>query len=106
ILYSYYFFFSSRRRHTRSKRDWSSDVCSSDLMATAAQIEETNINKLLSNHEGPVKVGHPSGIIEADTKVVHKNEEYTVERAAIGRTARRIMEGSVIVENHFYSNIR
>src|SRR5207249_7772337 len=25
--------FSSRRRHTRSKRDWSSDVCSSDLMA-------------------------------------------------------------------------
>src|SRR5699024_11354656 len=25
------FFFSSRRRHTRSNRDWSSDVCSSDL---------------------------------------------------------------------------
>src|SRR5207249_9743093 len=25
------FFLSSRRRHTRSKRDWSSDVCSSDL---------------------------------------------------------------------------
>src|SRR5699024_12040502 len=25
------FFISSRRRHTRSKRDWSSDVCSSDL---------------------------------------------------------------------------
>src|SRR5699024_12076393 len=24
----------SRRRHTRSKRDWSSDVCSSDLFAT------------------------------------------------------------------------
>src|SRR5690349_23225064 len=27
----YSFFFSSRRRHTRSLRDWSSDVCSSDL---------------------------------------------------------------------------
>src|SRR5699024_11870455 len=27
----YFSFFSSRRRHTRSKRDWSSDVCSSDL---------------------------------------------------------------------------
>src|SRR5204863_6838024 len=26
------FFFSSRRRHTRSLRDWSSDVCSSDLV--------------------------------------------------------------------------
>src|SRR5699024_9688586 len=31
------FFFSSRRRHTRSKRDWSSDVCSSDL-GTAAKV--------------------------------------------------------------------
>src|SRR4030066_1085664 len=27
----FYFFFSSRRRHTRFKCDWSSDVCSSDL---------------------------------------------------------------------------
>src|SRR5690606_2146382 len=34
LLYSdlnLYFFFSSRRRHTRFSRDWSSDVCSSDL---------------------------------------------------------------------------
>src|SRR6266536_5080216 len=30
------FFFSSRRRHTRSTRDWSSDVCSSDLGAGVA----------------------------------------------------------------------
>src|SRR5204862_1631429 len=31
ILCFFFFFFSSRRRHTRSLRDWSSDVCSSDL---------------------------------------------------------------------------
>src|SRR5256885_3564747 len=30
------FFFSSRRRHTRLQGDWSSDVCSSDLVAAAA----------------------------------------------------------------------
>src|SRR5207247_6135166 len=30
--FSSLFFFSSRRRHTRSTRDWSSDVCSSDLL--------------------------------------------------------------------------
>src|SRR5947209_19056583 len=30
------FFFSSRRRHTRYWRDWSSDVCSSDLIAVIA----------------------------------------------------------------------
>src|SRR3989449_11020542 len=29
----FFFFFSSRRRHTRCSRDWSSDVCSSDLAA-------------------------------------------------------------------------
>src|SRR5438105_12638697 len=34
-LWLHYFFFSSRRRHTRSTRDWSSDVCSSDLFARA-----------------------------------------------------------------------
>src|SRR6266508_873250 len=32
--YIFFFFFSSRRRHTRWPRDWSSDVCSSDLSAT------------------------------------------------------------------------
>src|SRR6266542_3891738 len=31
-----YFFFSSRRRHTRCYRDWSSDVCSSDLQPQQA----------------------------------------------------------------------
>src|SRR5204862_4939029 len=30
----FFFFFSSRRRHTRSLRDWSSDVCSSDLKSS------------------------------------------------------------------------
>src|SRR5207248_7058148 len=30
------FFFSSRRRHTRSYGDWSSDVCSSDLVVESA----------------------------------------------------------------------
>src|SRR5437870_6283196 len=30
-IFFFFFFFSSRRRHTRWPRDWSSDVCSSDL---------------------------------------------------------------------------
>src|SRR5438067_9820248 len=36
------FFFSSRRRHTRSKRDWSSDVCSSDLNAALFHYDYRN----------------------------------------------------------------
>src|SRR3989442_5504898 len=34
-----YFFFSSRRRHTRCGRDWSSDVCSSDLFHGACALQ-------------------------------------------------------------------
>src|ERR1039457_5306429 len=41
------FFFSSRRRHTRLQGDWSSDVCSSDLL-----IDETNVYR----HSGPARV--------------------------------------------------
>src|SRR6266566_6882603 len=33
------FFFSSRRRHTRLQGDWSSDVCSSDLIEKALEVE-------------------------------------------------------------------
>src|SRR2546422_4662156 len=32
VSFFFFFFFSSRRRHTRCSRDWSSDVCSSDLL--------------------------------------------------------------------------
>src|SRR6266436_8265557 len=36
IIKFLFFFFSSRRRHTRCSRDWSSDVCSSDLTIVVA----------------------------------------------------------------------
>src|SRR5215813_12924144 len=39
MLFFFFFFFSSRRRHTRCGRDWSSDVCSSDLLLRR-QLEE------------------------------------------------------------------
>src|SRR5947209_13343790 len=38
IILLFFFFFSSRRRHTRYWRDWSSDVCSSDLIADALSV--------------------------------------------------------------------
>src|SRR5207253_3826948 len=34
------FFFSSRRRHTRWPRDWSSDVCSSDLILISTSVAD------------------------------------------------------------------
>src|SRR5690606_7806246 len=41
------FFFSSRRRHTRFSRDWSSDVCSSDLRGFALTLGVTTIIDVL-----------------------------------------------------------
>src|SRR5882757_10687124 len=41
-MYIMFFFFSSRRRHTRYWRDWSSDVCSSDLQEQSNRRETMN----------------------------------------------------------------
>src|SRR5690606_32459354 len=41
------FFFSSRRRHTRFSRDWSSDVCSSDLEMVRKGKDPARINPLI-----------------------------------------------------------
>jgi len=45
-----------------------------------------------------VRIGHPAGVIETETRI-EKNEanQYVVRRATLGRTARRIMEGYVFV---------
>src|SRR5438132_13883895 len=58
-----FFFFSSRRRHTRSLCDWSSDVCSSDLSRRRASVEriDRRIDALLRDrprqHGGRIEVG-------------------------------------------------
>src|SRR5256885_3838185 len=41
VVYVVFFFFSSRRRHTRLQGDWSSDVCSSDLVVPDTPAELT-----------------------------------------------------------------
>src|SRR5690606_40309694 len=47
-----FFFFSSRRRHTRFSRDWSSDVCSSDLTTDSDRVLPAEVA------EGLVGFGH------------------------------------------------
>src|SRR5260370_32176757 len=51
ILISLFFFFSSRRRHTRFKCDWSSDVCSSDLVLAFEAEYVTPAGRVLSDSE-------------------------------------------------------
>lgn len=42
-----------------------------------------------------VFIGHPAGVIETESRVALIGNEYKVERATLGRTARRIMDGYV-----------
>src|SRR5690625_7468008 len=54
----WFFFFSSRRRHTRWPRDWSSDVCSSDLLPGDVLDEVHPVREQVADHAaaapGPV----------------------------------------------------
>src|SRR6266581_6081099 len=60
----YFFFFSSRRRHTRWTGDWSSDVCSSDL--DAAHEGEAPV---AAQHRGePARVADRQRIVEAELR--------------------------------------
>src|SRR5262249_58187569 len=53
MSYLLFFFFSSRRRHTRLVSDWSSDVCSSDLfvMTATAHAVEATAQEFLDKYE-------------------------------------------------------
>ena len=42
-----------------------------------------------------VHIGHPAGVIVTEARVALIGNEYQVERATLGRTARRIMDGQV-----------
>src|SRR5688500_19294256 len=48
-----YFFFSSRRRHTRLQGDWSSDVCSSDLERSSCRTTQRDTDSVTT----PAEVG-------------------------------------------------
>src|SRR5256885_4907561 len=58
-----FFFFSSRRRHTRLQGDWSSDVCSSDLTRQAENRPSSRRKKQVS-----VKTGFPKSLVGSAAK--------------------------------------
>src|SRR5256885_6340578 len=93
----WFFFFSSRRRHTRLQGDWSSDVCSSDLTLAIAQVrrpvdrpgavETVRDSRLIGAH-----VVRFINTLELDYRLAHGtfadwNELY--QSGAIGAAERR-----------------
>src|SRR5690606_18750534 len=57
-----FFFFSSRRRHTRFSRDWSSDVCSSDLeRIVREELDRAGCQEILMSVVTPGELWQQSG---------------------------------------------
>src|SRR2546428_1786235 len=84
------FFFSSRRRHTRSDRDWSSDVCSSDLVSW----------NRFADHDKTMLIGS-SDTAPADAGKLNVTVHHNVF-ASIGQRAPRVRFGKVHVYDNLY----
>src|SRR5699024_11536224 len=96
-------FFSSRRRHTISKRDWSSDVCSSDLSTIDTLSEDfyKNLQKLQNVGLKPIIVhgGGPAIKKMLDEQHIHaefvdglrKTTAQRSEERRVGKESRSVM---------------
>src|SRR3712207_1104102 len=80
------FFFSSRRRHTRYWRDWSSDVCSSDLASRWASIPQ----------RGGDVVSEQSVLVVEDTEEIRELVCTVLRRA--GMDVRAVASGAEALE--------
>src|SRR5690606_40332522 len=76
-----YFFFSSRRRHTRFSRDWSSDVCSSDLF------DLVRIHKFGERDETAAP-GTPTNRLPSYTAMVEFAQKDRSEERRVGREGK------------------
>ena len=63
------FFFSSRRRHTRLRRDWSSDVCSSDLSTPAGLVDMDDLRGKLDENVAVFMITNPNTLGIFDDQV-------------------------------------
>src|SRR3712207_7888130 len=88
----YFFFFSSRRRHTRYWRDWSSDVCSSDLrVALGEQLRGRQLLLLLDNFEQVMPAADDVAHFiqqSSQLKVVVTSREARSEERRVGKECR------------------
>src|SRR5206468_8454586 len=85
------FFFSSRRRHTRSDRDWSSDVCSSDLFSRLKDALQNLITSGESIHQQPKRndEGSVGGRHRQQLEVHHRDGGERAERTDHERSEER-----------------
>src|SRR3712207_2484521 len=84
------FFFSSRRRHTRYWRDWSSDVCSSDLTGSGKTLLAQTLAKFLNvpfaiaDATTLTEAGYVGEDVENILLKLIQNADYDIEKAERG----------------------
>src|SRR5437764_10359966 len=88
LLYRWFFFFSSRRRHTRYIGDWSSDVCSSDLRDLAVTATTGNDKITLKSTAGALSLDNAAaqGTVELDA--LGRSEERRVGKECRARSSQ------------------
>ncbi|UFJ40304.1 PrpF protein [Brevibacillus humidisoli] len=72
-------------------------VSGSIALGTAAKIPGTLPHRLVASRGVGLRIGHPSGTLYVEAHVEQNGEEWYVARAALGRTARRLMDGYAYV---------
>src|SRR5206468_9705337 len=88
----FFFFFSSRRRHTRSDRDWSSDVCSSDLTMPGdgeGKVREILTDLIASGYSGAISIEPHVAVVFHDATVKTSDEEMFNSFVEYGRSEER-----------------
>lgn len=71
----------------------------------AAMIEGTVVNAVLGGKEcgkTMLKIGHPSGTIEVGAKVEKHGDSWIYREALVGRTARKLMEGHILIPRKYF----
>src|SRR5437660_2774149 len=104
MYFYFFFFFSSRRRHTRWPRDWSSDVCSSDLDETEFVIETKTGDLLRNDGEGLTDKQHICGKCRIGSSFVILSRNMRL-MTSIGRTVRlpcSVTSGESVTSSHAF----
>src|SRR5690606_25481347 len=87
-------FFSSRRRHTRFSRDWSSDVCSSDLVVVTSHTWENGKNE--QSHQDPTLCEALLGEMSDTSRVLFPVDAATAVAALHSVYASRGVIGTIV----------